>query len=250
MPWFKVDDGFHSHAKAMTAGTPALGLWVRCGSWSAYHLTDGFVPANVAREYGAPGQIKALITAGLWLSVDGGYQFNDFTDYNPTSEQVKADRDAAKERQRRAREAAKQKRDAERSSKEVTDASRRDRSVTHGVTTGEVTDLSQSPRPDPTRPEGSNEPSRGRRKRATPPPDHMLISDEMRSWAAENAPDVKLVVETAKMLDWARGKGEKKADWQATWRNWMRRCQTDVGKDRDKNPSRFNAAGAYTAWDA
>lgn len=154
MTWFKVDDGFHSHAKAMTAGTAALGLWVRCGSWSAYHLTDGFVPANVAREYGSASQVKALVTAGLWLAVDRGFQFNDFTDYNPTSEQVKADRGAAKERQRKAREAAKQKRDSERSSKEVTPPSRRD----SPVTTGEVTDVSQSPRPDPTRPEGSKEP--------------------------------------------------------------------------------------------
>jgi hypothetical protein len=154
MTWFKVDDGFHSHAKAMTAGTAALGLWVRCGSWSAYHLTDGFVPANVAREYGTGTQIKALVTAGLWLAVDRGYQFNDFTDYNPTSEQVKADRGAAKERQRKAREAAKQKRDSERTSKEVTPLSRRDKPVTHAP----VTDVSQSPRPDPTRPEGSNEP--------------------------------------------------------------------------------------------
>lgn len=147
MPWFKVDDGFHSHAKAITAGTAALGLWVRCGSWSAHHLTDGFVPANVAREFGSAAQVKALVTAGLWLAADGGFRFNDFTDYNPTSDHVKAERDAAKERQRKAREAAKKKRDAERSSKEVTDLSRRD----EAVTSGEVREC-HSP-PDPTRPD-------------------------------------------------------------------------------------------------
>jgi hypothetical protein len=30
------------------------------------------------------------------------------------------------------------------------------------------------------------------------------------------------------MLDWARGKGEKKADWTATWRNWMSRSQEQI----------------------
>jgi hypothetical protein len=175
MTWFKVDDGFHSHAKAMTAGTAALGLWVRCGSWSAYHLTDGFVPANVAREYGSSSQIKALVTAGLWLSVDRGYQFNDFTDYNPTSEQVKADRGAAKERQRKAREAAKQKRDNERSSKEVTPPSRRD----NPVTSPEV----RSPRPDPTRPEGSKEPLTSEPTVLPEPTDGQRINEITKTYA-------------------------------------------------------------------
>jgi hypothetical protein len=134
VPWFKVDDGFHSHAKAITAGTAALGLWVRCGSWSAHHLTDGLVPANVAREFGSASQIKALVASGLWLAVDTGFQFNDFTEYNPTSMQVLTDREAAKERQRKAREAAKAKRDAARSSGEVTDLSRRDEGVSHAPT--------------------------------------------------------------------------------------------------------------------
>jgi hypothetical protein len=224
MPWFKVDDGFHSHAKAITAGTAALGLWVRCGSWSAHHLTDGFVPTNVAKEFGTAAQVKSLVASGLWRGVEGGYTFNDFTDYNPTSEHVRTEREAAKERQRKAREAAKAKRDAQRSSGEVTDLSRRD----IGVSSEEV----QSPRPDPTRPEGSKEPSKGRRKRATPPPANFDITDELRAWATDNAPDVRLVVETARMLDWARGKGESKADWAATWRNWMSRAQDNMSSRR------------------
>jgi hypothetical protein len=193
MTWFKVDDGFHSHAKAMTAGTAALGLWVRCGSWSAYHLTDGFVPANVAREYGSSSQIKALVTAGLWLSVDRGYQFNDFTDYNPTSEQVKADRGAAKERQRKAREAAKQKRDNERSSKEVTPPSRRD----DPVTSPEV----RSPRPDPTRPEGSKEPLTSEPTVLPEPTDGQRINEITKAYAEaeplSNFPAIRGVVSKA-----------------------------------------------------
>src|SRR5690348_439096 len=79
-----------------------------------------------------------------------GYQFNDWTQCNPTAEQVKAERAASAERQRRAREKAAQKR-AGANSHAVTNA------VTNAVSHGEVTDdvtreshrESRSPRPDP-----------------------------------------------------------------------------------------------------
>lgn len=73
---------------------------------------------------------------------------------------------------------------------------------------------------------------RARKTRATPPPDILPITDEMQEWASKNAPDVKLKVETARMLDWARGKGEKKVDWIATWRNWMGRAQDNSRPSR------------------
>jgi hypothetical protein len=232
MPWFKVDDAFHCHPKAMRAGTVALGLWARCGSWAAQQLTDGFVPTDVALMYGTKTQIKALVSAGLWSDVDGGYQFHDWSPINPTREQVLADREAAKERQRRARDAAE---------------SRRKSRVSHAVTDDEYQASSRSPQPNPT--EGSKEPSKSR-KRATPPPDIYPINDEMRTWAEEHTPSVMLVVETAKMLDWARGKGEKKADWLATWRNWMRRRQDEITAQSARSSSRFDSNGTYTAWDA
>jgi hypothetical protein len=93
MPWFKVDDAFHAHPKAIAAGTAALGLWVRCGSWSAQQLTDGFVPAAVANLYGTRACARALVAAGLWLEADGGYQFHDWADKNPLREDVEANRE-------------------------------------------------------------------------------------------------------------------------------------------------------------
>ncbi|MFD4814834.1 hypothetical protein ACFWNS_40490, partial [Streptomyces sp. NPDC058418] len=66
MSWFKIDDGFHCHAKVLAAGTPAVGLYVRCGSWAAQQASDGIVPKAVARMYGTPRMIKALVDADLW----------------------------------------------------------------------------------------------------------------------------------------------------------------------------------------
>lgn len=88
MPWFKVDDGMHSHPKTVIAGTPAIGLWVRCGSWSSDQLTDGFVPAGIALMYGTRPMIRQLLASGLWTEVEGGYQFHDWGDRNPMRETV------------------------------------------------------------------------------------------------------------------------------------------------------------------
>ncbi|MCW2632075.1 MAG: hypothetical protein JWR88_1037 [Pseudonocardia sp.] len=142
MPWFRVDDSFHSHPKTMAAGTHAVGLWMRCGSYCAQHLTDGFVPVDVVKAYGTNALARRLVDVGFWDVVQGGYQFHDWSDYQPSREQVQAERRHAAERQRRARDAAKGRRDSTRDSASVTHLSRRDTAVTHEP----VTPVSQSPR--------------------------------------------------------------------------------------------------------
>lgn len=113
MPWFKVDDTFPHHAKVMAAGNAACGLWVRAGAWSMQQLSDGFVPRHVARQLGTPREARALVDAGLWIEKDDGYEFHEWAGRQPSRVQVEADREAARERQRRAREAARSRRDAQ-----------------------------------------------------------------------------------------------------------------------------------------
>ena len=146
MPWFKVDDAFSVHPKAIKAGNKAIGLWTRAGSWCAQQLTDGHVPAYVVPMLGGDDEdAEALIGVRLWVAVDGGYQFRDWSDYQPSKESVQAEREAARERQRRAREAAKVKRHGVTSP--VTNG------VTVGVTNAEVQAQSRSPHPIPSHPD-------------------------------------------------------------------------------------------------
>lgn len=115
MSWFKIDDGFHCHAKVMAAGTPAVGLYVRCGSWAAQQTSDGFIPKQVARMYGTPRMIKALIEVGLWHQkghdcascpeVDGNsYLIHEYLERNPSRVAVELERKAKSERQQKWRE--------------------------------------------------------------------------------------------------------------------------------------------------
>lgn len=99
MPWFKVDDTFPHHAKVLAAGNAAVGLWTRAGAWSMQQLTDGFVPSHVVRTMGSTAEARRLVSAGLWTNVDGGYQFHEWDQRQPSRDAVLTQRQADAERQ-------------------------------------------------------------------------------------------------------------------------------------------------------
>lgn len=99
--WLKVDDGFYDHPKVEEATLSALGLWVRCGSWSSRHKRDGLVPLRQVRKFGRLRDAEALVDVGLWVPVPGGFAMHDFLDYNPSKAELDA-RDAERDRARRA----------------------------------------------------------------------------------------------------------------------------------------------------
>jgi hypothetical protein len=95
MTWFKIDDSFYDHPKVFDAPDCAVALWTRAGTWSARNLTDGFVPTGMpARFCDDPEQaVKELLNRGLWKRTRGGYQFHDWSHYQPTKEEALAGRD-------------------------------------------------------------------------------------------------------------------------------------------------------------
>ncbi len=117
MSWMKVDDTLHSHPKVRRAGAAAVGVWVTAGSFCMAYKTDGFVPRYYLDGWGKAGASAArkLVAVGLWEEVvkDGepGFQFHDWADYQPLSEEIEKDREAARERQRKLRERRRQARD-------------------------------------------------------------------------------------------------------------------------------------------
>lgn len=99
MSWAKLDDRLHSHTKARKAGLEAMGLWVLCLSHCAAQLTDGFVDmVDIETIGGANGLNLAerLVSAGLWQHVEGGFQFRDYLEHNPSAADVRAQREKYK----------------------------------------------------------------------------------------------------------------------------------------------------------
>jgi hypothetical protein len=104
MTWFKIDDGFWSHPKVLELSDEAVALWVRAGSYCAGHLTDGEVKRATLRILGAQQDAATeLVLAGLWDLTGDTWSFHDWDQYQPTKDQVLADRAAATERKRKSR---------------------------------------------------------------------------------------------------------------------------------------------------
>jgi len=134
MTWFKVDDGFAFHPKAIMAGNAALGLWVRAGAWCGANLTDGALPKHMIGTFGAQARdAKKLVSVGLWVETDAGFQFHEWSKMQPSKAEVEEERAANRKRQKEWRD---KKRNA------VTDG------VTDSVSHG--TSNSAPTRPDPT----------------------------------------------------------------------------------------------------
>lgn len=108
MPFFNVDDQFHSHPKRRRAGWAAIGLWTAAGSWCRAYKRDGFVPADLIDEWKARRHAERLVAAGLWVETEEGgepgYRFHDWLDINTTADEVEQQREKARERQRKRRQ--------------------------------------------------------------------------------------------------------------------------------------------------
>jgi hypothetical protein len=242
MTWFKVDDNLAFHRKVVAAGNAAMGLWVRAGSWSAQHLTDGFVPEHMVGLLGTSSQARRLIKAGLWAEVAGGCQFHQWNEKGrqPTSQSVLADREKSAARQAKWRAAKSEDPQVSDAGDGVTDA------LVTPFVTGGVT-------PAPTRPDPNTPPNGGvaapPRRRGTRIPEDFTVTVDMVAWARDHVPAVDGRRETEKFIDFWRAKpgaAGVKADWVSTWRNWMRKADEDL-ETRRPTHLRAVAGGRFPA---
>ena len=240
MAWFKVDDGFHASHKLQSIPArhrfAAAGLWVVAGSWAANQLTDGNVPDYMLKTWGAtPAVIECLVNAGLWSRVQGAYTFCSWREYQPSKADVEAERAASRARMREIR--------ARRKTKEPQNDAENGEVFGRTVPNGSESVRNPDPtRPDPTRPTKETTPKGvvSARKRATRIPDEFTITNTMHEWATNTVPWVNINDSTARFIDYWRGvSGQRgtKVDWEATWRNWLR-------KDSDNQPTNITPSAA------
>ncbi|MGW2267109.1 hypothetical protein [Streptomyces koyangensis] len=102
-----MDDRFPSHRKVALLGDRAFRLHVSAICWCAENLTDGRISDRelplVAKVRGVKATAQVLVDAGLWDRLGDGWQIHDYLDYNPSREQVLAERKKNAERQERFR---------------------------------------------------------------------------------------------------------------------------------------------------
>lgn len=227
MAWYKVDDQLHSHPKARRAGLEAMGLWTLAGSHCMSYLTDGFVEEWFVDSWPHGRDLAArLVTVGLWLVVEGGWQFHDWEKYQPTRASVRADRDAAAERMRSVR------------------ANRKQRSAEHGANVPENFERSSaspspspSPSPDPLTTESVSLGSNRVRERKTD-------SEEAREQAEASA---RLAAGRGLDLDRIVGLADERCGREIGSNDALRLAQhiTDKSRVELKNPMAY-VASAFT----
>lgn len=107
MPWVKLDDRFPSHRKVALLSDRAFRLHVSAICWCSENLTDGRITDRelplVAKVRGVKATAQQLADAGLWDRTDDGWMIHDYLDFNPSREQVLAERKKNAERQERFR---------------------------------------------------------------------------------------------------------------------------------------------------
>lgn len=85
-----------------------------------------------------------------------------------------------------------------------------------------------------------------KRTRATAAPGSFTVTDVMREWAArEGVPPDRLDGETARFLDHHRSKGNTFKDWEAAWRNWMRKAAESLPAGERVAPMKVNYDRGY-----
>lgn len=224
MAWFKVDDQLAFHPKVVQAGNAAIGLWVRCGSYSAQFLTDGWLSLDTVRALGGHKRdIDRLVQVGLWRHDGDGIRFHDWEDFQPTKAQVEAEREATRERVERWRN---KNRNAE----------------GNAVTNGNGTDAPS--RPDPTHISTSKDVDRKRArnhklpKTWKPTPEHSTRAEET---------GLNLERETIKFRAHAEEKGRTAKNWNAAFTRWLINAAEYAERD---NTTPLSAADqrAYREW--
>lgn len=101
MTWVRIDDQLPDHPKLARISArivPHAGWLHVCAlCYCSRHLTDGFVPDGIIPRlvtFGTQQSLAALQESGLWERTDGGYLLHDYLEYQPSREQVQAQRAA------------------------------------------------------------------------------------------------------------------------------------------------------------
>jgi hypothetical protein len=89
------------------------------------------------------------------------------------------------------------------------------------TTQGAFSEDSVSTHPEEKRREVKLSEVKPRAMRAASLPDDFAVTPQMRLWARNRAPDINLELHTERFENYWHGNGQRKVDWEATWRNWM-----------------------------
>jgi hypothetical protein len=107
VPWVKFTDDWYDDEDMADASPLAIAMWAVAITWSARNLTDGRIPRSQVRKFldlehevlvgascRADDVAAELVRLGKWTASDRGFTICNYHRYQPTREQVVAQREA------------------------------------------------------------------------------------------------------------------------------------------------------------
>lgn len=101
LSWVRLECSFPRNPKVLTLvegkAWRAIAVYIAGLSYSGEHGLDGFIPrAALVYLHGTQREAGQLEEVGLWNWAEGGWDINDWHDYQPTAESAQRRRDKAR----------------------------------------------------------------------------------------------------------------------------------------------------------
>jgi hypothetical protein len=278
MSKIELDDQILDHPKFVRAvkigGCETVFLWLGLRAYCSKLLTDGFVPHDMLDEVRGPkdarkrkAALAALIEVVLVEECDGGVRLHDYLDWASSRDDVLRWRERARERQARSRATSQRDNpcdshgDDDRDnadshtprvrarvaptspspSRDLPSEDIREPAVASGT---EALDSTANPAPSaPSLSPGKISKSRSVMSAC---PVNFEPTEATVACASETGRDWRQ--DFVAMRDWALAKGERKVDWQAALRGWMRRAGGMSHSNRSmgvRAPKQPNSIGGF-----
>ena len=219
-PFITVHDGMPDHPKIEGLSDAAFRLLVTTWCWCNRNRTDGKVTQASWAKRGTPKARRELVDAGLAVPSEDGVQMHDYLEHQRSAAEID---ELAEKRREAGRKGGLARASARASAKQTPEQ------------TGSKPQAELEVEEERARHTSSSRP----RKRGTRIPEDWKPDP---AWHREQRiPDDLARRELASFRDyWAAIPGERgvKLDWDATWRNWLRRAAENAQTGVRRGPSR------------
>ena len=101
LPWVRLDSSFTQNPKILhlieDKKWQSITVYVAGLGYSGLHGTDGFLPnAALPFMHGSKRTAADLVSVGLWVPCPGGFDINDWVEFQPSSDEAETRRKKAK----------------------------------------------------------------------------------------------------------------------------------------------------------
>lgn len=222
--WIKLQADIVEHPKFIGLSPAAKWAFIEMMIYAQRNLSDGFIDSRVMHGKWSDDVIQELMTndkesPSLRL-VGDNYQLHNYSKYQRSRKQVEAIQQSRRESGSRGGIATAQ----ARAGKVVAKIEQTDSKVVANDVAKEYPDTDTDTDTEVYSANTHIPAEAGKPNRKTKLDPQWKPDDGLRDWTRKLAPALDIDFEAGKFVDWFSQTGKSYGDWDATWRNWVRRA--------------------------